>query len=764
MPAGSAGLHNVPTQLTRYFGPGDAAGTVRALFNRTRLVTLTGAGGSGKTRLATEAVVGLVDDHPDGIWFVELAALVDGKLVEQQLANVLGVTEQSGQSLLAALVDVLVDRRCLLVLDNCEHLVDSSATLVDSLLHACPEVRVLTTSREPLGVPGEVTWRVPSLEVPPAVSIRSREQLVDVPSVSLFLDRAQAADAIFELTDANAADVAGICVRLAGIPLAIELAAARVPLLTPREICLRLDDCLDLLRRIRGTTVGRHQTIRATIDWSYELLEEDERAMLARLSVFVGGFRMQAAEALWAAAGHTTSALDVVGRLLNRSMLHRRVDRDRFEMLEPIRQYARERLVAAGELDDACARHLDSCLALAREVEPSMRTADSASSLQVLDEERGNIRAALAWGLDHEPDRALELATAAGGFWYLRGHLAEGCSWLRRGLAHATDVTIRMQALNLLGWLALRTGDLDAAEAALHECLALESRAGDRWAAEVRSNLGLLACWRGDLEGARRGFEESAALSRQLGDEYSLAQAMFLSSVLDYLTGGRKASPEQLDESLEIMERLGDRPGIAFARGLRGSVAIDMGDLAGAADNLRVALRITRDLGDTVNVLFGLDAFALLAAAERHHRHVLRLAGASAALREAVGTMAFNLWQARVDAASDVASRIIGPAAAAAALDEGRQLSLAEAIELALDGPEMERSSGADLRNGLSRREWEVAQLVATGLTSGEIARRLNIGVRTVETHLSSVMNKLGLNSRTLVAAWVLERRLSPQA
>jgi len=755
--SGRGGLHRVPAHLTRLYGRDDAVEEVRRLAGAARLLTLTGAGGSGKTRLAVEVVRGLVDGYTDGVWFVALSPLEDGRLLTHAVANVLDVPEQPDQPLLATLVASLGDSRRLIVLDNCEHIVDSCAILAERLLGSCPGVRIIATSREALRIPGEVAWRVPSLDVPDPDAVRPWQALLDYGAVALFVDRARAADSCFEPSEATMVDAARICGRLDGIPLAIELAAACVPVLTTGEILERLRDSLALLTRGPRTAAGRQRTLRATIDWSYDLLGSDERAMLARLSVFAGGFRLEAAEMVWAAAGRSAPAIEVVGRLVDRSLLYRRADR--YEMAETIRQYGRERLVEAGELDEARDQHLRYCLAIGEEAEPRLRGTDIARWLRRLDAEHGNLRAALDWALAREPDRALRLATAAGGFWYLRGHMGEGCSWLRRGLAHAMDVPTRLRALNLLGWLALRSGDLAAAESALRDCLDLEDRAAmGECAAEVRNNLGLLACWRGDLVTARRHLEESADLSRRLDDEHSLAHALFNLSLVAHLSG-QAGDPSPLIDSLEILQRIGDRPGTALALGLLGCVAIEKGDVAGAAASLGEAMRITRDLGDRVNVLFGLEAFALLAARRADYRRAITLAGAADALRESVGAITFSLWKARLDGVLDLARRIVVPEAADAAWTEGRALGLADAIDLALGEPGAAPATGAGT---LSRRENEIAALVASGLTNREIAERLYIAPRTVETHVANVMNKLGVTNRSLVAAWVVERRRPP--
>jgi non-specific serine/threonine protein kinase len=399
---------------------------------------------------------------------------------------------------------------------------------------------------------------------------------------------------------------------------------------------------------------------------------------------------------------------------------------------------------------------------MTEEAEPLVRGVDSARWLHRFEEEHDNLRAALEWALGRAPDEALALATAVGGFWYLRGHLTEGCSWLRRALPEARDAATRLRALNLLGWLALRSGDLVSADAALRDCLNLEGLSGiRRWAAEVRNNLGLVAYWRGDFETSVRHFQESVELAHELGDEGSLGQALFNLGLLAYLASDGGDGRALVEESLAILRRLGDRPAMALALGLLGCMALDDGDLATARSSLVEALGITHALGDRVNVLFGLEAFARLAARRGEYRKTLRLAGAAAALRTAVGAITFSLWQSRLDVALDVARRVMGSEASAAAWDEGQAMSLEDAIQLALLVPDAGGAAPQRPSDPLSQRERQIAELVATGLSNRDIAEHLFIAVRTVETHVANVMNKLGFNSRTQISAWVVEQRLT---
>src|SRR5215471_16742833 len=418
-----AAPRSLPVHLNRFIGRDAEIAEVGRLLRQSRLLTLTGSGGSGKTRLAVHAASALAGDYADGVWIVELAPLADGALVAQEVADALDVPERPGQALITTLTGRLRESSALIVLDNCEHLVDSCARLAEQLLRSCGELRVLATSREPLNVAGEVAWRVPSLGTPVEVRPPRWQDLEELGAVALFLDRARAADPTFAMSARNAADVAAICVRLDGIPLALELAAARAGLLSPEEILARMSDSLRLLTRGHRTASARHQTLRAAIDWSHDLLTGDERAMLACLSVFVGGFRMEAAEALWNRDDRTGAAFELVGSLVDRSMVQRTAGGDRYEMLETIRQYARERLTAAGGLEDAADRHLRYFLEMTEEAEPLVRGVDSARWLHRFEEEHDNLRAALEWALGRAPDQALALATAVGGFWYLRGHL-----------------------------------------------------------------------------------------------------------------------------------------------------------------------------------------------------------------------------------------------------------------------------------------------------------------------------------------------------
>ena len=443
-------------------------GEAAALLGAHRLVTLTGPGGTGKTRLALQAAAEVLEAHPDGVWLVELAALADPALVPQAVAAAVGVREEPGRPLPATLTDALRPKRLLLVLDNCEHLLDACARLADALLRACPHVRVLATSREALGLAGETAWRVPSLTVPDVADTQHAPDVADVAryaAVRLFADRAAAVQPEFVLTDENAAAVAQICARLDGIPLAIELAAARVRVLPPRQLLERLDDRFRILTGGSRTALERHQTLRAAVDWSYDLLTEPERALFARLAVFAGGWTLEAAEQVGAGEGiESPEVLDLLTRLADQSLVVAQEQPDgtaRYRLLESLRQYGRDKLAARAEAPAVRDRHLAHFLALAERADPGLYGPDAPAWIERLEVEHDNLRAALDWALgpaagQGQAARGLRLAGALEYFWFLRVHRREGLARLQQALAHTDDApsAARAQALYSAGALA----------------------------------------------------------------------------------------------------------------------------------------------------------------------------------------------------------------------------------------------------------------------------------------------------------------------
>jgi predicted ATPase len=479
----SLGRHNLPAPRSSFVGRQRQMVEVKRALSMTRLLTLTGAGGCGKTRLALEVARDLVGAYPDGVWLVELAPLSEGELVPKALAEAVGTQEQPGRPITDALVRSMRTKEQLVVMDNREHLIESTALLVDTLLDSCPRLRVLATSREPLDVAGEFNWPVPSLSVPDGQP-STVEEMESYESTRLFAARASYRRRDFSVTHENARDVATVCQRVDGIPLAIELAAARVGLLSVGQIARRLDDSLMLLTSGGRTVVPRHRTLRGALDWSHELLSEDEKEFFGRLSVFAGGWTLEAAEAVGAGGSvEEHEILDLLSGLVDKSLVveERQKSGVRHRLLEPVRQYAREKLEEGGESEEVRLRHAGFFLALAEEAEPGLQGPEDAEWLERLEAEHDNLRAALYWVLERgETELGLRLAGALSLFWEAHGHYGEGRRWLEEVLQKdgQASAAARAKALEGLGWLTYRQGDTDRAKAIAEEGLRLSHEGG----------------------------------------------------------------------------------------------------------------------------------------------------------------------------------------------------------------------------------------------------------------------------------------------
>jgi len=626
-----ATLGNLPASLTSFVGRERQLAEAEVLLDQGRLVSLTGPGGCGKTRLAMEIAAAVTLQYRDGVWLTEFEGLVDPSLVPQAVANALGLRMTSrlrprqgagdGGARATAdawserLVDYLAPKQLLLVLDNCEHLVQAVARLAQTLLRLCPDLCILATSREALGVSGEAVLAVPPLATPTEDAAPSVEALAGAESVRLFVDRAQQAQPHFALSQENAADVAQICRRLDGIPLALELAAARVRLLTPRQIAERLDDRFRLLTGGSRTAVARQQTLRATMDWSFDLLSPPERALLRRLAVFHRGFSLEAAEAVCvdpdAASGiQGQSVMDLLGQLLDKSLVSAEDLVDRYELLETVREYGLDRLVEAGEGLTYRDRHADWFVRLAREAAAEYRGPEQALWLERLNQVHRDLRAALAWTLDR-PDaaRALGLAAHLWWFWYLRGFLAEGRSWLDRALSLPEDLPalpLRAEALLGAGALAWRQRDYATAQGYLDLALAAFADLGsERGVARTRRYQGRLAQFQGDYGKAMEAFQDSLGRFESLGDDAGVARTLDAMGLAAWQQGLLDQATGWLERSLVLSRRLGDLHGIADALNILGRVEQDRGRLDQAIALYEDSLEVFRLLGDEVSLAYG---------------------------------------------------------------------------------------------------------------------------------------------------------------
>ena len=601
--------HNLPLYLSSFIGREDEIVEVRKLLARSRLVTLTGVGGGGKTRMALEAVRGLLESFPDGVRLVELAPLSDPALVASFIASTLGLINDPNRPPLDALANYLRDRQFLLLLDNCEHLIETMARLVDTLVRHCPDLHILTTSRERLEIDGEAVWLVPPLALPPTEEQLSIEALIEYDAIALFVDRATAALPSFSLTETNAATVVTLCRRLDGIPMAIELAAARVRMLRVEEIVARLEDRFRFLTGGNRAAPPRHQTLRALIDWSYDLLPAVEQRLLRRLAVFAGGFSLGEVEAICDEEGED-GMLDLLTQLVNKSLVVAgRVsgEKTRYSLHETIRQYGLERLAEEGAVESMRDRHAAFYCRLAEEAEPQLYQAEQLMWMDRLEETYDNLRAAQNWALDDHPPAAetgLRLAAALAYYWEMRGILVEGHRWLTAALERIDSAATPLQASFYLNagnfWLEHggRTTVVGATESlALYQ--RLEDEKGIAWALRL---LGNCAAFREhDLERATVLFEQGLALAEEVGDKALISRICQNLGQATMFRGDYPGAKRLGEKGLALAHETGDRFAVGYLSYLLGMTVARQGDYAAAEAFQLDALAVCRDLKLEVN-------------------------------------------------------------------------------------------------------------------------------------------------------------------
>ena len=607
--------NNLPIQLTSFIGRDRELAKVKRLVKTARLLTLTGVGGSGKTRLALQAAADLLDDFPDGAWLVELAPLADPGLVPQTAASVLKVTEQEDQPLLTTLIEHLRSKQTLLILDNCEHLLSAAAALVDALLRACPHLRVIATSREALGITGETTTPVPSLALPDLRQLPPLETLEQYEAVRLFIDRAMLVQQTFSLTPANAPAVAQLCHRLDGMPLAIELAVARVKVLPPEEIAARLSDRFRLLTGGSRTALPRHQTLQATMDWSYNLLSEAERVLLRRLAVFAGGFSLEAAEAVCTGDGiQPHEILDLVTHLVEKSLVLAQPENGdiRYGMLETVRHYARERLLESGEGDAVRRNHRDFFLGLVEQYSSDAGTVRDPSWMERFARDHDNLRTAWDWSMKAgDLEAALRMGGELWWFWEVRGYWQEGHARLESALNATQEVssTARADALHGAGRLAWFQGDPARATEWLEEA-ADASRRLDYKPGLGRAlfTMGIVAR-RGHLARAKALLEEAVAVGRELGNRWMITNRLAWLWPLVYQQGDYARATALAQECATISRGGGLHPvSVAFGRRAEAWMARREGDYGRAMARCEEALALSREFagGRVMNVAWAL--------------------------------------------------------------------------------------------------------------------------------------------------------------
>jgi predicted ATPase/DNA-binding XRE family transcriptional regulator len=729
--------HNLPIQLTSFIGRRGEIAEIKQLLSQSRLLTLTGPGGMGKTRLALQVGEELLPSFPDGAWLAEAASLADASLLPQIIAAALGLRERPKVPILDTISEYLRPKKAFLILDNCEHLIEACAELSDHLLHACPGLMIIASSREPLGIAGEIAYRVSPLSLPDQAQL-TRQAAVEFEAVQLFVERAAIANPKFQLTDGNAPDVAEICCRLDGIPLAIELAAARLRVFSAGEIAGRLADRFRFLTGESRTAPERHQTLRALIDWSYELLSIDERELFRHLSVFAGGWTVGASQAV-------CSDLDVPGllvQLVDKSLVM--VDAElqesstRFHLLETIRQYAAEKLAESGESEQARARHADFYLGFAETADPLLHGPDELKWLARLETEYGNLKAGLEWAMREDILLALRLGSALYVFWNRHGYQVEGRRLLGEILSRLHElpevdgepahqrIVLQANALKAFGSLGFGVGELAGSVRFFEEAIGLARRMGEKYTlAQSLVMLGYAKAFLGDGEGSQRAAEEGLSLARELGETLLLGQAL---RTMAYAVHANHADPTLVraygEESLQLHREAGARWDLAMALFGFGHLAAWQADYAEArarfeaclpifielddrnhsnaakselahlerrAGNFSQARSLYREtllewqrLGNRAAAAHELECLAMVATAKEEHQRAARLFGAAEVLRERNALPMTSTERAEYTLEVDDLHQILGEAAFARAWAEGRAMSLEQAMVLAL--------------------------------------------------------------------------------
>lgn len=816
-PEASSHNHNLPASLSSFIGREQELREIRQRLGEHRLITLTGTGGTGKTRLALKAAVGELDRFADGVWLVELAGLSTADLVVQTIAKVLALPETPELAPIERLGAFLQARSLLLVLDNCEHLIEECARITALLLARGPRLALIATSREPLAISGEAVLRVPPLRLPDPTQPVEWVSLLRYDAVRLFVERAHAVEPSFQLTASNAGAVVEICRRLDGIPLALELASARTNALTVHEVAARLNDRFALL--IAGQRSGlepRHHTLRAAIDWSYSLLAAEEQTLLCRLAVFAAGFTLDTAAAVCSGPGMAEGRLlDVLSSLVGKSLVVAETAsraQARYRLLETIREYALEKLAEMGEVTRLRDRHLDLFLDRAQEAAPKLHDAYQQLWLNWLEGEHDNLRAALAWALEGgRIEAGLRIANSLVRFWEIRGYVHEGLAWFEQLFAEADEAIspiVRVNALTYAAFLAGFLGNSSATMAYAREAVALAEAADDEGNPMLILALAGLASAVeaiGDYQSTFAIQERMIQLYRDAsGPSFYLGMSLFVQGATAIELGYYDTARALLDESLTLAREAGDAFRSAHILNAFGNLARCEQKYAEAQTNYEHGVALLRDLGatrDLASLLQNLGHTCLhLGDVERAHALFTESMAAYQAQHNAPGMAEVLIGfgaLAVVRGSPAAAVRLLAAAVAIGAqrvkpmwtatrkeyehylalvrprLTEaefqaeqtaGRQLSLEVAITYAQNLPRISRRTPAikEMSDGLTEREREVAALIARGKSNGEIASELVLSKRTVEKHNANILSKLGFTTRAQIMRWAIDHGLTP--
>ena len=771
------GRHNLLASRTSFVGREHEMMEIKRHLTMTRLLTLAGAGGSGKTRLALEIARGLVGAYPDGVWLVELAPISEGELVPQTVARALEIREQPGLPLTDTLVGALRTKKMLLILDNCEHLGDAVGGLVGLLLDICPHLRLLATSRQAIGAVGEVIWPVSLLSVPDPKRVSTVEQLEGYESVRLFVDRARQRNPAFALRPDNAQAVAQICVRLEGLPLAIELAAARIRMLPPKALLNRLSNRLKLLTGGPREFSERQRTLRSTIEWSFALLDEGEQQLFGRLAVFSGGCTLEAIEAICDTKGDPpVEAFEGVSSLLDKNLLGQEEgpgEEPRFVMLETIHEFAREKLGESPEAEEMKRVHAEYFLTLAEQAKPRINEAERDLWRSRLETEHGNLRAALRWAMDRQDySTALRVADAIFWFWFHRGYWKEGRGWLEEalGLPTASTPTVeRAEALTGVGILAWIQGDHDVARSRLEESVGLCRNIQYKYGLVHSLHfLSMEMLGQGDTKAARSMADESVEIARAGDSGFDLAIVLANLGLAAHTQDDYAVARSVLRECIEICRQIGDNWLLSLPYRHLGYMELRAANYEQATALFKEGLSALRDVKEKWFIARAVETLAISSAMQGDYVRAARLFGAGETLREAAGASVQEFYRPDYDRGIVAAREGTDRAAWEDARAQGSAMTLDEAVSYALEEQEEtdppttsapEEPSAGQAPVALTRREEEVAMLVAKQLSNRQIASELVLSEHTVATHVRNILKKSGLHSRTQITGWSIEQR-----
>jgi non-specific serine/threonine protein kinase len=788
--------HNLPRHLTSFVGRDEEIAGVNKLFHTTRSITLIGTGGVGKTRLCLEFAINVLKEYQHGIWFVELDYLREPQLIIDQIYTTIGLQVTEGGPSIEDLCDYLKDKNLLIILDNCEHLVIDCARLAEQLLLNCPNLKLICTSREPLGFPGEILFNVPAMKLPPIGGRLEWEEISKSEAAQLFLERIRSFQPEFQVDEETAQAISQICYQLEGIPLALELAAARVRLLSVPQIASRLENSLRLLTKGSRIAQPRQQTMRKTIEWSYTLLTDKEQTLFRYLAVFSGKFTLEDVEQICSgeisaidqtpAIAHIDlsitsivipqmDVLDLLSNLVDKSLVMVVQDQEYvYRLLIPIRRFAREELSNSGEIEYLRNRHLSHYLALAEEANSKLRSAEQNAWRERLGIEHDNLRAALTWSLESGAiEMGLRLAMAFNEFWFRSSFLKEGVDWFER-LLSAQDLSnlTYAKALIIAGSINQEYGDLDQAKSyaqiGLRKCEEFNDLEGIALAHRL---LGIIAHFKGDRQKGISHLEKSLMLFRDLGEDWNIASTLLYLGDAHIRSENYDRASILTQECLFLFKELGDRWGIGFSLGCCGELERKMGNHKKAMDYFRESLLLHSDQRNKGDICYLLEDIAITEIEQGNIEKATLLWGAAVSLRDTIHAPLPSSYQVDYAPYLVEARAKLGEEVYESALQVGGSLSLDQVINMALQDkfPNSIRSDVSDADRGeskkalpfnLTEREIDVLCLVAEGYTDAHVAEQLFISPRTVGKHLESIYRKLEVNSRTAAARIAIDQKL----